>query len=280
MAYTLATYRRESVLGFEVRQTLLRRTVVTDGIREGATYTFLVSDADGQEATTRGVAGDIIYGTHNRDQYTVTMKERHGTDSKTGFNIFQSQGDTAKAMQDGCFAKINRAIDGDLIDTLETATTSIGTAVPAAFLTIQKAMTRLQNAKVPWDRNITLLVTPAFHGYMLGWNEFKNAMEVNAKPMENGGAAWTDQPVFYNWMNMNVIVHPSLPGVGTASETCFLYHKNSVGSAFAMDQEKIMAGYDEKQDSSWSRMSAYIGSALLQDAGVIKIPHDGSALSA
>lgn len=280
MAYTLAAFRRESVLGFEQRQTLLRRTVVTDGIREGATYTFLVSDTDGQEATTRGVGGDIIYGTHNRDQFTVTMKERHGTDKKTGFNIFQSQGDTVKAMQDGCFAKINRAIDNDLIDTLETATTTLGTALPASFLTIQKAKARLGNAKVPWDRNITLLITPSFESYMLGWNEFKNSMEVNGRPMENGGAAWTDQPAFYNWLNMNVIVHPNLPGAGTSSETCFMYHKNAVGSAFAMSQEKIEADYDKEQEASWARMSAYIGSALLQDAGIIKIPHDGSALSA
>ena len=39
-------------------------------------------------------------------------------------------------------------------------------------------------------------------------------------------------------------------------------------------------GYEEKQDISWARASAYIGTKLLQNTGVVVINHDGSAFTA
>jgi hemin uptake protein HemP len=36
-------------------------------------------------------------------------------------------------------------------------------------------------------------------------------------------------------------------------------------------------GYDEEQDYSWARASAFMGSKLLQNSGVVVITHDGSA---
>ena len=39
-------------------------------------------------------------------------------------------------------------------------------------------------------------------------------------------------------------------------------------------------GYDEEQDYSFARASAYMGSKLLQNTGVVIINHDGSAFAA
>ncbi|MGL9734739.1 MAG: hypothetical protein ACR5LF_00290 [Symbiopectobacterium sp.] len=38
-------------------------------------------------------------------------------------------------------------------------------------------------------------------------------------------------------------------------------------------------GYDEEQDYSWARASAFMGGKLLQNKAVIKIIHDGSAFA-
>jgi hypothetical protein len=36
-------------------------------------------------------------------------------------------------------------------------------------------------------------------------------------------------------------------------------------------------GYDEEQDYSWARASAFMAAKLLQSAGIVVITHDGSA---
>jgi hypothetical protein len=79
---------------------------------------------------------------------------------------------------------------------------------------------------------------------------------------------------------VNFIVHPNVPGIGTASETLFVYHKSAIGHAVDKDQIATAADYMAEQDYSWARASAFMGSKLLQNKGVVQIRHDGSAFAA
>ena len=81
----------------------------------------------------------------------------------------------------------------------------------------------------------------------------------------------------YRWRNCLIVEHPNLPGKGTTSETSFLYHKSAVGHALDTAGLQTPVGYDEEQDYSWARASAYMGAALLQNAGVVVLTADGSA---
>ena len=40
---------------------------------------------------------------------------------------------------------------------------------------------------------------------------------------------------------------------------------------------QALAGYHERQDFSWARTTAFMGSKLLQNKGVVVVKHDGSA---
>ena len=80
-----------------------------------------------------------------------------------------------------------------------------------------------------------------------------------------------------SWLGIKWIVHPELPGVGTNSETCFMYHQTAIGHAANTGGMMTAVGYDEEDDYSFCRMSVYMGSALLQNSGVVKMIHDGSA---
>lgn len=83
----------------------------------------------------------------------------------------------------------------------------------------------------------------------------------------------------YRWMGVNWIVHPNVSGVGTSTERCFMYHKSAIGHAVDVENLKSLVGYDEEQDYSFARTSIYMGSALLQNTGVVEMVHDGSALA-
>lgn len=274
-------YRQEFIAGFEQNQSLLRESVTTEAVVKGNQATFLVADSGGAEAVTRGVNGLIPARADNLSQPVATLVEWHDLVRKTSFNIFASQGNQREIMQKTSMAVVNRKIDSDIITELNTGTVNTGTAVTASIALFTKAQAILQNAGVPWDSNITALVTPAFMAYMRQTKEFSSAEYVGGKkPWESGDPNWRDKPIAYFWMGVVWIVHPNLPGKTTNAEKCFLYHKSAIGHAVNSAGIQSPVGYDEEQDYSWARCSIDMGSQLLQNSGVVVMNHDGSALVA
>jgi hypothetical protein len=44
-------------------------------------------------------------------------------------------------------------------------------------------------------------------------------------------------------------------------------------------EDSINVGYDEKQDTSWSRATIFHGFKVLQNTGIVQMKHDGSAFN-
>jgi len=85
------------------------------------------------------------------------------------------------------------------------------------------------------------------------------------------GAPTATGPQMTRWMGVNWIMHTGLPGMGTSSATCLLYHRSAVGHAY--NDIQALAGYDEEQDYSWARTTIYDGALLIQNSGVVLIHH-------
>jgi hypothetical protein len=267
-------YRAEYIAGFEQRQSFVRKTVTTAADIQASSCVFLVADSGGDEAVTRGLNGLIPAKADNLTQYTATLVEWHDLRRRTRFNIYTSQGDGRKIMQENSMAVMNRKIDDEIITELNTATQDTGTAVKGSLELIAYAQTILGNNDVPLDNNVSALITPAFYAYLMQVEEFASADFVNSKPF--AGSA----PTMFRWFGTNFIVHPNLPGKGTSAEKCFLYHKNAVGHGCDIENLDVKIGYDEEQDYSWARTSGFMGSQILQNSGIVVINHDGSAYTA
>ncbi len=273
-------YRDEFVAGFEQNQSLVRDTTTTEFQSKGNEAVFLVADSGGASAVTRGVNGRIPGRPDNLNQLTATLAEWHDVVEKTNFNIFASQGNQRQIMQKTTMAVVNRKIDEDIIGELNAGTVNTGAAATASLMLSARAKTILQNSDVPWDSNIFSLITPAYEAYLLQIPEFSNAEYVDAKPIPGAAAAWSDRPKMYRWIGVNWIVHPNLPGKGTANEVCFMYHKSAIGHAVNTGGISTAVDYDSRHDLSWCRATIYMGPKLLQNSGVVKINHDGSAFAA
>lgn len=273
-------YRDEFIAGFEQSQSLLRETVTTEAVIKGNTAVFLVADSGGSEAVTRGVNGLIPARADNLTQNSCTLAEWHDLVRKTGFNVFASQGNQREIMQKTSMGVVNRKIDDLIITELDTASVTVGSSstIPGVPL-FQHARVKLSNASVPWDSNITLLAQPSFLSYLEEAPEFSNAEYVEVRPFAGSdqNPSWRDKPMAYKWRNALIIEHPNLPGKGTSSEKSFLYHKSAIGHAMDVAGMQTPVGYDEEQDYSYARVSAFMGAKLLQSAGVVEITHDGSA---
>lgn len=266
-------YRAEFIAGFEQKQSLVRNTVTTEAVIKGNQATFLVADSGAATAVTRGLNGLIPARADNLNQFTATLVEWHDLARRTSFNLFASQGDGRRIMQDTTMSVINRQIDNDIITELNTATQDTGTAATASLSMVMYGIAILGNNAVELDGNVSAIITPAFHAYLMQTKEFASGDYVGSKP-------FSGQRMTYNWAGVNFIVHPNLPGKGTNAEKCFLFHKNAIGHAINTGGIDSKVGYDEEQDYSFARCTAFMGSKVLQNSGIVVMNHDGSAYAA
>ncbi len=270
-------YRQEFIAGFEQRASWLRSTVTTEAIVKGNQGTFLVADSGGTTTTTavtRGVNGLIPARNDNLNQFTATLNEWHDLVQRTDFNIFASQGDGRRIMQQTSMGVINRKIDQDILSALSATTTRAGaTAQTMSLNLVVRARTILGNNYVDLsdEDNLFFAISPAAEAYLLQVREFGSADYVDVKPLVGPARRMR------RWAGFNWIVHPTLAGAGTASETLYAYHRSAIGQAIATSDIDSVVGYNEEQKYSYARTSLYMGSKLLQNGGVCKVLHDGSA---
>ncbi|PAQ09555.1 phage capsid protein [Mesorhizobium temperatum] len=268
-------YRQEYIAGFESGESPLRMSVTTEFVRKGNEAIFLVADSGGAEARTRGVNGLITARGDNLTQNTATLVEWHDLVRKTDFNIFASQGDQKRIMQDTSLKVMNRKVDADIITELATGTVDTGAAATGSLTLVTKAIGILGLAKVPIQEieNMWGLISPAMLTYFMRDATFTSRDYVDVQPLAGG-------PIkrVMRWAGVNWLVHPDVPGVGTSAEKCFLYHRSAIGHAADTENLESLVGYDEEQGYSWARASAFMGSKLLQNSGVVVINHDGSAI--
>lgn len=267
-------YRAEFIAGFEKRQSLLRRSVTTEVQMKGNEATFLVADSGGATAVTRGVNGDIPTRPDNLNQFTATLQEWHDVPERTNFNIFASQGDGRRIMQMTSMAVINRKIDDDIRSALANATLDWGAAAVATLPLITKTKTILRNNFANADAPLFASITPAFHGQLMGLPQFTSVDYVSDKAFEG-----TAKDLAFSWYGVNWIVDAGTTGVGTDNAQCYMYSPLALGHAANTESMESVVGYDEKNNKSWARCTIFMGSKLLQNSGVVKMPHLEAALS-
>jgi len=266
-------YREEFIPAFEYGQSRLRTACVTETVISGNSAVFLVAGTGGASAVTRGVNGMIPARPDDLTQNTATLAEWHDKPRRTKFNIFGSQGDGRRIMQQGSIKVINRKVDSDIIAQLDTATNDTGASATASLAMVAKSKAILGNNEIDTSDidNMFALASPAFMAYLLQVKEFAHADYVETKPLT--GPART----YIRWAGVNWIEHPQLTGAGTATEKCYMFHRDAIGHAMDTDNMDVAAGYNEEDSYYWARCSTFMGSKLLQNSGVVQMKHDGSA---
>lgn len=267
-------YRQESISAFEFTQSMLRASCTTEMMRQGNEAIFLVAGSGDAEASTRGVNGLIPSRGDDLTQNTCTLVEYHDKVRKTRFNVFSSQSDQRKIMQETSAGVIHRKVDDIVLTELNTATVNTGAAATASLNLVTHAQTILGNADVDIEEEDKMfgVISPAFRAYLLRDNSFASADYVDVKPLAGPAKK------MLRWAGVNWMVHSRVPGVGTNAEKCFLYHKDAIGCAMDTDNIAAVPGYNEEEDYSFARTSIFAGAKLLQNSGVVVMNHDGSAL--
>lgn len=269
-------YRSEFISAFEQRQSLLSASVTREAVIKGNTATFLVAGSGSASAVTRGVNGLIPARNDDLNQYSATLVEWHDLVQRTGFNLFASQGDGRRIMQETTMGVINRKMDQDILTELSNATQDAGAAATLSLSKVMHAVAILGNADVPVQEedNMFGIISPAGYAYLMQTKEFASADYVELKPFS--GPIRT----YRRWAGINWIMHPNLSGAAGAAELCYVYHRAAIGQAVNTGEMDMAVGVHEEQNYSWARCSVFMGSKILQNTGIVKITHDGSGFAA
>lgn len=266
-------YRDEFIATFEQKQSYFRNSATTERVIKGNTAVFLVAGTGGASAVTRGVNGLIPSRADSLTQNTCTLAEWHDKPRRTEFDIFASQGDGRRILQAGTAKVMNRKIDDLMIAELSTGTQTTGAAQTMNLGLIAKAKAILGNADVDIEEedNMFFAISPAAEAYLLQIKEFASADYVNVKPF--AGPAMR----FRRYMGINWFISNRLSGRTGASEKLLMWHRGAIGWAVNSDEMDVASGKNEEEAYFWARTSAYMGAKLLQNTGVVVVPHDGSA---
>ena len=266
-------YRQEFIAGFEQKRSLFRATGVTEAVMKGSEAIFLVADTNNAEAQTRGLNGMIPGRADDLNQNTCTLVEWHDKVRRSKYNIFASQGDGRRIMQEGTIKVLNRKVDALMVTALSTGTNDTGAAATMSLGLIAKSVAILgqNDVDVEEEDNMFCALTPAAHAYLMQVKEFSSAQYVELKPF--GGPAQKMR----RWYGINFFVSTRLSGMGGAAEKVLMWHRNAIGYAVNTGEMEVDADYNREESYYWARASAFMGAKLLQNAGVVVVNHDGSA---
>ena len=271
----VTTYREETVAQFEGRLSILRAMTTKETMQKGEIATFLVAGSGSDTAVTRGVNGLIPYGNPTNTQKTATLVEKHAPYELTGFNIFASQGDQKAIMRQASMSVINRDIDLVVLAELANATIDTGAYATASLAMVMKAQAYLGDNDIPIEEedNMFALVTPGFKAYLYQTTEFASGDYVDIKPMVGPTRK------MWRWAGINWATSARITGTGTTTELCYMWHRAALGYAVNVGEDSIAIGYDEKQDTSWSRATIFHAAKILQNTGIVQMKHDGGAFN-
>lgn len=266
-------YRQEFIAGFEQKQSFFRAAVVSEAVIKGNQAVFLVADTGGAAAVTRGVNGLIPARPDNLNQFTATLAEWHDKPRRTAFNIFASQGDGRRILQEGTRKVLNRKVDDLLIAELSTGSINTGASAIASLALFAKGLAILGKSDVDVDEeeNMFCAISPAANAYLMQVKEYASAQYVDVKPFTGPAVKMR------RWAGLNFFQSNRLSGRTTATEKLLMWHRNSIGYAVNTGEMDVKAGENEEEAYFWARASAYMGVKLLQNGGVVVINHDGSA---
>ncbi len=266
-------YREEFIEEFERGYSKLRATTTQESMTGSGSAVFVSAGSNSATAVNRGTNGRIPSRSDDLTQYTATLKEWHDKPILTRWRDFADQTDRRRILQMTSMKVLNRKMDDDIIEQLDTATVQYkATAEKASFEMVTDVWATLGEADVDMEDedNLFFVITPKFQKYLLQIPEFASADYVDVKPIMGPARS------FRRWAGFNWICHTGLTGKGTATEKCYAYHRNGVGNAFSASDLDTDYGYNSEDDYFYARTSGFFGSKKLLNSGIVQVLHDGA----
>lgn len=271
-------YRREFIGVFNQSVSLLKDRATPESMDMGRSAVFDVTAVGGRMAQ-RSIDGRIPRTNVSDTQVTCTLQEHVKKFEVTDFEAFTSQSDERAKMNHRIMESVNQEIDYNFITELANASNSFSaSAAPITLDTATRAIATLAANQVPITaQDVTWVVSPFLEAKLQNIKGYASQDYVMGRPLMDGGNQFQNQVMVKRWLNVTWIVHPNLPGVGTASCATYLWHRRAIGQAMPTSQIKYGAGYDDQDHYHYASATLKAATKILQQPGLLKFIHNDLA---
>ncbi len=168
---------------------------------------------------------------------------------------------------------MNRKIDDDIISALNTAT-NVFAGGPATLALVQNALAKLgrQDVEVEDEDHIYWLASLSFRAELMQIKEFNSADWVETKPLKRSDPALQA----LGRRELGLLEPPARRRDQQRARLPLPRRRDRPRRQHAGGG--VAAGYNDEDDYSWARSSIFMGSTVLQNKGILVVPHDGSAV--
>jgi len=240
-------------------------------------------------ATTKARHGTIPPMTQNHTAPSTTLADFYAGDWVDKLDEAKTNINERDAIASGGAQALGRKCDDQITTVLDTTTQTVITLTVTSKATILATAVEFAEAAwandVPNDGQVYAVVTARYWSQLMLLDQFQNSDYVAADGMTFKQGPSIGRGKWKDWMGIKWKMQTGLPGAGTATAKCFVYHKMAVGYAIAQSAGNIAGNESVAADITWhgDRAAHFVNhmmsgnAVMIDDTGVIEANLDDTA---
>ena len=233
-------------------------------------------------ATTKARHGTITPMNQTHTAPSVTLADFYAGDWVDKLDEAKTNINERDALASGGAMALGRKVDDQITTALDATTQTVITLTVTSKATILASAIEFAEAAwdndVPNDGQVYAVVTSRCWSQFMTIDQFQRAEYVSAEGMSLMKGPMVGKGKWKDWMGIKWKMQTGLPGAGTATAKCFIWHKMAIGYAVAQAAGNIAGQEAVAADITWhgDRAAHFVnhmmsGNALLiDDTGVIE----------
>lgn len=233
-------------------------------------------------ATTKARHGTITPMNQDHTSPTCTIVDFYGGDWVDKLDESKTNMNERDAIAGGGAKALGRKVDDQITVILDSTSQTVVTLTVSTIAAIRA--TAVEFAEAAWDNDVPnegevyAVVTPRYWSQLMMVDQFMRAEYVRADGLAFvtgpaiGAGKWKD------WQGIKWKMQTGLPGAGTATAKCFIWHKEAVAYATAEAAGNIAGNQSVAADITWhgDRAAHFVNhlmsgeSCMIDDTGVIE----------
>lgn len=233
-------------------------------------------------ATTKARHGTITPMNQTHTAPTCTLVDFYAGDWVDRLDEAKTNMNERDAIASGGAMALGRKVDSQITTVLDsttqgTVTLTITSKAAILATAIQFAEAAWEN-DVPNDGEVYCVVTPRYWSQLMLLEQFSNADYVSTDGQTFKSGPMAGKGRWKDWNGIKWKMQTGLPGAGTATAKCFIWHKTAVGYASAKAAGNIASNEAVSADITWhgDRAAHFVNhmmsgqAVLIDDTGVIE----------
>lgn len=233
-------------------------------------------------ATTKARHGTITPMNQTHTAPSCTLEDFYAGDWVDKLDEAKTDINERDVIASGGAMALGRKVDDQITTVLDTTTQTVITLTVTSKAAI--LATAIEFAEAAWDNDVPndgqvyAVVTPRCWSQLMLLDQFNRAEYVNSEGMGFTKGPAVGKGRWKDWMGIKWKMQTGLPGAGTATAKCFIWHKMAVGYAVAQSAGNVAGNEAVAADITWhgDRAAHFVNhmmsgnAVLIDDTGVIE----------